>query len=128
MYNSEWYNSLTKPVFSPPDWVFAPVWMVLYTLLFISFIIYVSKKEKDKTRGFVWFILQLVFNIAWSPAFFFYENMCLALVIVFLLDIAVFMTIKEFYRVSKVASYLLFPYFVWVLFATYLNAGYIILN
>ena len=128
MYNSLWYNSLTKPLFAPPDWIFAPVWGILYVLIFASLILYFLKKENNKENGYLFFGIQLFLNIIWSPVFFLAKNIIGALFIIVLLDIFVFLTIRKFYSVSKIAGILLIPYLIWIIFATYLNAGYLILN
>ena len=126
MFTSSWYNSLTKPFLSPPNWVFAPVWSILYLTIFISLILYLVKPVDNKTLGYVYFLAQLILNIAWSPVFFGMQNIPLALVVVLLLDIFILLTILEFYSVSKVAGIILIPYFLWTLFATYLNFDYLI--
>ncbi len=128
MYNSSWYNSLTKPFLSPPDWIFAPVWIILYITIFTSLILYFLKPSDEKTFGYVVFAIQLILNLAWSPVFFLMQNIPLALAIVLLLDMAILLTILEFYSVSKISGLILIPYFIWSLFATYLTLGYLVLN
>ena len=129
MYNSVWYNSLTKPFLTPPAFVFPPVWIFLYTTLLIALILYSVKFSRaGKLRGYIYFIIQLLLNLAWSPAFFIMKNIGLALFIIILLDIYVLLTIFRFYKVSKTAGIILIPYFIWILFATYLNAGFFVLK
>ena len=128
MFNSFWHDSLTKPFLSPPNWVFAPVWLILYITIFVSLILYTLKPAEGKTLGYIFFGVQLILNLLWSPAFFGMQNILLAFVIVLLLDIFVLLTILEFYSVSKVAGIILIPYLLWILFATYLNCAYLILN
>lgn len=129
MYNSIWYQNLIKPPFTPPDWVFAPAWIVLYITIFAALLIYIIKKTtKDKSYGYIFFFLQILLNILWPPTFFISQNMLLALLIIILLDIFTFITICKFYNISKPAAILLIPYLLWIIFATYLNAGYIIAN
>lgn len=128
MYNSSWYNSLTKPFLSPPDWIFAPVWIILYITIFTSLILYFLKPSDEKTFGYVVFAIQLILNLAWSPVFFLMQNIPFALAIVLLLDMAILLTILEFYSVSKISGLILIPYFIWSLFATYLTLGYLVLN
>ena len=129
MYNSQWYDNLIQPHLSPPDWLFAPVWIILYISIFISLILFiVSNKYLNKVNGYIYFSAQMILNLLWSPAFFIFKNIVLALIIVILMDIFIFLTIKEFYRVSKIAGLILVPYLLWTLFATYLNFGYLILN
>lgn len=124
MINYEWYNLLHKPPLTPPVGVFAPAWIFLYTTIFIALVIYIMIKCKNsKLKGYVYFILQMVLNILWSPIFFVQKNIQLALLIIILLDITVFLNILEFKKFSKLAAGLLIPYFIWILFATYLNTG-----
>ena len=128
MINSSWYDSLTKPFLSPPNWLFAPVWIILYITIFVSLVLYIITPDKEKTFGYVAFGAQLILNLAWSPVFFVMQNIPLALVIVLLLDMAILLTILEFYSVSKISGIILIPYFLWSMFATYLTLGYLILN
>lgn len=129
MYNSIWFNSLTKPFLNPPSEVFTPVWVILYILIFISLLIYIIKPARtSKISGYIFFSIQLFFNIIWSPVFFFMQNIGFALFIVLLLDIFVFLTMRSFYKISAISAFLLIPYFIWVLFATYLNGAYFVLN
>ena len=128
MFNSDWYNSLTKPPFAPPNEVFAPAWAFLYTTIFISLFVYIFTKSENKTSGYVYFVVQMILNILWSPVFFGMQNMILALVIIIFLDIFTVLTIAKFYKVSNIAGLLLIPYLLWLLFATYLNIGHIVLN
>jgi tryptophan-rich sensory protein len=129
MYNSVWYYSLNQPPFLPSATVFQIAWIALYTMLFISFVLYLTKHtEKSKILGYILFIIQIILNFVWPSIFFHFQNMNFALVILILLDITVWFTIKEFYQISKKATYFLFPYFIWIIFATYLNVGFVILN
>ena len=129
MIDYSWYNSLVAPALKPPAWLFTPVWIFLYITIIISFVIYLKEKtEKPKTWGYVLFFTQLMMNLAWTPAFFGVKNIGLALLIIVLLDILVFFNIIEFFKISKLSSYFLIPYFIWILFATYLNFAYFVLN
>ena len=128
MFDSIWYKSLTKPPFAPPDWLFAPVWGFLYLTIAISFLIYITKPAEDKKIGYVYFVIQLVLNLAWSPIFFGLKEIFWAFILIILMDIFVYLTIRKFYSVSRISGLILIPYFIWILFATYLNAGYLFLN
>ena len=124
-----WYFLLNNPPLTPPAEVFAPTWGILYTTIIISFILYASKHTiLNKSKGYVFFCLQILFNFLWSPAFFVMKNMLLALLIVIILDVLVFFNIREFYKVSKISGLILIPYMLWIIFATYLNLGFILLN
>lgn len=128
MMNLDWYNNLIAPPFNPPSFIFAPVWTVLYVLIFISLIIYISKKAPDKGLGYFYFSIQMLLNFLWTSVFFGFKNIFLALVVIVFMNIFLYMTIRKFMLVSKTASILLLPYFLWILFACYLNLGYLLLN
>ncbi|MBP3821443.1 tryptophan-rich sensory protein [bacterium] len=129
MFNSDWYNNLTKPMFSPPSKLFAPVWTILYGTIIIALIIYAfTLTHQKKLRGYIYFTIQMILNLLWTPAFFYFQNIGLALAIIILLDIFVILTIKNFYSVSRPAGLILIPYLIWIIFATYLNIGYFVLN
>ena len=127
--NLTWYNTLNKPPFNPPSDIFAPVWGVMYTLIFLSFFIFMfTKTEKNKKTGIGYFLIQLLLNFSWSPVFFYLHNIPLSLIIIILLLIFLILTINSFYKISKVSAFLLIPYLIWICFATYLNCGIIMLN
>ena len=128
MYNTIWYQNLTKPFLAPPNWLFGVVWPLLYVMIFVSLIFYIKGKAYNKGSGYLFFILQLLLNFLWSPVFFIMQNITAALVVVILMDLFLILTIRKFYTVSKIAAYLLIPYLIWIIFATYLNAGYLVLN
>ena len=129
MYNSDWYNSLNTPVFMPPDWLFAPVWIILYLMIFASFWIFLKAKSAiKKSLAIVFFMVHLLLNFIWSTVFFTRMDIQGGLVIVIFMWIFILFTIIEFYKISKLSSYLLIPYFLWVSFALYLNTSFYILN
>ena len=129
MFNYTWYQTLNQPIFAPPAWVFSPVWTVLYISIFVSLVFYAkSFKTNNKAWGYTLFVLQMLANLAWTPIFFGLKNIGFALALIILLDILVLINIFEFSKISKMAGKLLIPYFIWILFATYLNVGYFILN
>lgn len=118
-----WYVTLNKPFFSPPNWIFAPVWTILYILMGISlYLIWIKKKIPSI------FWVQLVLNVFWSILFFGLKNPGLALVDVVALWLAIYLTIKAFQKISKISAYLLYPYLAWVTFASFLNLMIVLLN
>jgi tryptophan-rich sensory protein len=125
-----WYATLNKPSFSPPNWVFGPVWTTLYFLMGLSAFLIWKKglKNKKVKRALTYFFIQLVFNFLWSVLFFGLHNPLLGLLDIVLLLISIVLTIIIFYKISKAASYLLIPYFLWVSFATILNLSLVVLN
>ena len=128
MFDLSWYNSLVSPVLSPPAFVFAPVWIILYVLIFISLLIFVFKNNENKKLGYIYFVIQLILNLSWTGVFFGLKSILGGLIIIVVLDIFVALTMVEFLKVSKLATSLLVPYLLWILFATYLNSAYLILN
>lgn len=130
MVNLQWYNELAKPAFTPAAEIFAPAWLILYSLILISFIFYLKTKSDiySKKQGYALFFIQLLLNISWTPVFFWLKAPNLSLVIICILAVLIMLTILEFHKISKISSYLLIPYLIWVIFAIYLNAGIIILN
>ena len=128
MFKSVWYYNLTKPPLAPPDWIFPTVWSILYFSMLVALLLYLFKPAQNKKSGYIYFITQLFLNLLWTPAFFYLQNIVLVLIVIILLDIFVILTIKSFYKVSKISCLILIPYLVWILFATYLNIGYLVLN
>ena len=126
----DWYQTLAKPVFTPPSWVFAPVWTVLYLLMGIAAFLVWRKglaSAAGKTAAAA-FILQLVFNALWVPIFFGVKQPLFAFMDIVVLWLAIAATVVSFKKVSKPAAVLLVPYMVWVSFATVLNAAIYMLN
>ena len=128
MFTSSWYYNLLKPPLAPPDWIFPPVWSILYFSMLVALLLYLFKPAQNKKSGYIYFIAQLFLNLLWAPVFFYLKNMFLALIVIILLDIFVILTIKSFYKVSKISGLILIPYLIWILSATYLNIGYLVLN
>ncbi len=129
MVNYSWYQTLNQPIFAPPAWVFFPVWTVLYISIFVSLVFYAkSFKINNKAWGYILFVMQMLANFAWTPIFFGLRNIGLALAVIILLDILVLWNIIVFYKNSKPAGIILIPYLLWILYATYLNYGYFVLN
>ena len=124
-----WYAQLTKPEFSPPNWVFAPVWNVLYFLMAVSlYHIWVSAKEEGKTVAMTAFMVQLVMNVSWSAVFFGMHSPSGGFLTILVLLIAIVGTIVSFSRISAKSACFLLPYLVWVCFAGYLNYHLWVLN
>ena len=125
-----WYLLLEKPTFTPPPQIFFPVWVTLYTLMGISFYLVWEKglQEQKVKKGMLIFGIQLSLNVIWSFLFFGLKSPYYAFVEIILLWLAIFLTILKFREISKMASYLLFPYILWVSFAALLNYYLWILN
>jgi benzodiazapine receptor len=120
-----WYPTLVKPVFNPPNWIFAPVWTLLYIMMGIAAgLVWTSGadgKMVKKALGF--FAIQLGLNALWSYLFFGLHNPLLALIEIVLLWLMIYETYIHFKKIDKIAAYLLIPYLAWVSFATILNAS-----
>ena len=124
-----WYESLKKPFLTPPSDIFLPAWIFLYLLMLAAIIVYIfTGSRKNKTAGYIFFGLQLFFNLIWSPVFFGLKNVGWSLVIISLLIVFVALTMYKFYKISKISAALLVPYFIWTCFAVYLNFGIFYLN
>ncbi|MDO8583172.1 MAG: TspO/MBR family protein [bacterium] len=123
-----WYATLNKPVFSPPNYLFAPVWTTLYILMGLSLYLVWVSKSKLKSHAMNLFWIQLTLNFSWSLVFFGLHNPVLAFVDILALWVFIFLTIKAFLPISKNSGYLLYPYLAWVSFATVLNFSILLLN
>lgn len=129
MKNMEWFDTLNKPFLSPPDWLFTPMWIVLYILITTSLFIFLSNgMSKEKRVPLIFFFTQLALNFAWAPVFFNMQNIDGAFIIIIFMYIFLLLTIITFFKHSKTASILLIPYLLWISFAAYLNFSYLVLN
>jgi len=123
------YSELNQPSFSPPAWVFAPVWTILYLLMGISaYLIWKMRKKENVKFSLVFFFIQLVLNLLWPIIFFGLGQYCWAFIEIILLWVTILLTMKHFYAISKAAFYLLIPYIVWVTFAAFLNFKILTIN
>ena len=124
-----WYQTLNKPSFNPPDWVFGPVWTTLYILMGVSiWLIWKKEPSKNRTIGIRIFWLQLFFNVFWTYLFFGIQRIDLGLLEIIFLIFLICINIIYFYKINKIASYLLIPYLFWVLYASLLTYNIWILN
>lgn len=124
-----WYKALNKPFFSPPNWIFGPVWTMLYFLMGLSlYLIWEKKANGRKMQGIIYFIAQLFFNFSWSIIFFGFRQPLIAFVNIVILWLLIYMTIVKFFKISKTAGILLLPYIIWVSFAALLNLSIVLLN
>ena len=126
----EWYDTLVKPSFTPPTWVFGPAWTLLYFMMGIALYLVWRKglSESGAKSALVFFLVQMALNGFWSPLFFGMQAPGLALIDIILLWCAVVVTIYLFFRQNKIAGMLLIPYWAWVTFATLLNYSFWQLN
>lgn len=130
-----WYADAAKPFWNPPNFLFGPVWTVLYTLMSVAAWLVWMRRDRPGTRAALFaYVAQLVLNAVWTPVFFGAYPLIgpaalwIAVVIILALDVAILVTMLRFFPVSRTATWLLLPYWAWVLFATTLNAGLAVLN
>ena len=125
----DWYVAISKPFFNPPNYLFGPVWTVLYILMGISFFLILRSPKSDlRNKAIVVFCIQLVLNFCWSFIFFKFHLIGLAFVEIILIWLSIIWMILVFSKINKAAAYLQVPYFLWVSFASILNYSIWYLN
>lgn len=126
---ASWFAQLERPPGNPPNWLFGPVWGVLYALMGLALaLVWHREKSAERRQALRWWWVQFVLNLIWSPVFFGAHQIAAALVIIVVLLVAIVFTIRAIRRVHPRAALLLVPYLLWVSYATYLNAGFLVLN
>ena len=120
------YNIIIKPPLSPSGIVFPIVWTILYLLMGLSYALF-NEKDNDDTISLLYY-LQLGFNLLWSIIFFSLKLRFIAILWIIILDILVILLFIKYLRNNKISAYLIIPYILWILFATYLTIGVYILN
>jgi tryptophan-rich sensory protein len=125
-----WYASLTKPSWTPPNWAFPVVWNILYAMMGVSLWLLWDRSTDAPARrtAITLFLLQVALNAAWSPVFFGLHQTRWALAIIVVMSITIAATIVAAWRPQRIAAWLLIPYLAWVVYATSLNAGIVMLN
>ncbi len=121
-----WYPTIIKPSFNPPNWIFAPVWSLLFTFMGIAAGLVWAKIDDNKEvvrKALIFFVIQLALNALWSFLFFGLQNPMLALIEIILLWLMIYETYNQFSKIDKNAGYLFVPYLAWVGFALILNAN-----
>lgn len=122
----DWYQSLNKPFFNPPDWVFAPVWAGLYVMIGVA--LSTTWFDKDNTARLIVFAIQGFLNIFWSPAFFGLQSPLLGLIIIVPMLAFIVLFIVMSWKPNRQAAWLFVPYALWVAFAAVLNLSIVLLN
>lgn len=126
---STWYPTLSKPFWTPPDWIFGPVWFCLYIMIALAgWLIYRSPPSHQRTIALFLYGSQLALNFIWSFLFFSLQSPLLGLIDIVLLSLLITLTIIKAWSVRPLAALLLIPYLVWVIYATSLNTGIWLLN
>lgn len=118
-----WYQTIEKPSWNPPNWIFGPVWTALYVMMGISlYLVWKSDASlMNKKKAITLFAVQLILNFFWSLIFFTMQSPGWALVEIVILWLFILLTIFAFARISKAAAWLLVPYISWVSFASILT-------
>jgi translocator protein len=124
-----WYDGLDKPSFNPPNWVFGPVWTVLYLLIGVAaWMVWRHAEAPRRGTALTWWGLQLLLNAAWTPLFFGAQALWAAFIELVVLWVAVILTIGEFRRIDRIAAWLMVPYLAWITFAGVLNGSLAVMN
>jgi tryptophan-rich sensory protein len=127
--DNPWFAALAKPATYPPPAAFGIVWAALYALMGVAFALICSAwGARRRAWAIALFVVQLLINLAWSPVFFALHEMRIALGVLLALDVMVLLTTALFWRVRRLAGWLMVPYVLWILFATVLNWQFIQLN
>lgn len=124
-----WYAALNQPSFNPPNWIFGPVWTLLYILMGVSlYLVWQTPPGMQRNTAMAVFFFQLLLNFGWSFLFFYYQRIGLAFAEIILIWFTILVMMLLFYRLRPVSAWINVPYFLWVSFATLLNAAYYRLN
>ena len=121
-----WYPTLVKPSFNPPNWVFAPVWSMLYIMMGVAAGLVWNRIDFEREtvkKALVFFTIQLALNALWSYLFFGLHNPMLAGLEIIVLWLMIYETYIQFVKINKIAGYLFLPYLAWVSFAAVLNGS-----
>lgn len=129
MENMNWYQLLNKPKLCPPNWIFAPVWACLYFMIGLAFFLFLKGGNvNSKLLPMLFFGVQMILNFLWSGVFFGMKNIKGAFIVLIFLVIFLLGTLISFWPFSKTAVFLLCPYFLWCVFALWLNYEFLKLN
>ena len=126
-FKDPWYSQLIKSNFNPPDWIFAPVWTILYLMMTLAIWFFWHSKNRNLNTIYLYFI-HILFNTTWSIVFFGLHQILLALFVLFGLILMIMILMLRFKRVNIVSYYLMIPYLLWCCFALFLNFNLLILN
>lgn len=123
---SDWYTNLSKAPWTPPGWVFGAAWSTIM-ICFSFFMSYAWKYTNDRNFLIVLFTIQIILNIGWNPAFFYFHQVLLGLIVISSLTLLIAYILYYYWKVLKLKSILIFPYLLWLIIATSLNA-YVLFN
>jgi translocator protein len=124
-----WYADLNKPFFNPPNWIFGPVWTVLYVCMGLAlYLVWARRTKHSKEAAYVAFACQLGLNVLWSIVFFGLHHTVLGVAVILVLFMTIIITNRLFWPLSRLAAWLLVPYSLWVCYATALNVAIALMN
>jgi tryptophan-rich sensory protein len=126
-FKEPWYSLIIRPSFSPPDWVFAPVWTTLYFMMTLAIWLFWHSTNKDMKTVYIYFI-HIIVNTTWSITFFVFHQIAISILVLIILIALIIILIKNFKRVNLISSYLMIPYLLWCCFALVLNLSIFVLN
>ena len=126
-FKEPWYSLIIRPSFSPPDWVFAPVWTTLYFMMTLAVWLFWHSTNRDMKTVYIYFI-HIIVNTTWSITFFVFHQIAISILVLIILIALIIILIKNFKRVNLISSYLMIPYLLWCCFALVLNVGIFVLN
>ena len=126
-FKEPWYSLIIRPSFSPPDWVFAPIWTTLYFMMTLSVWLFWHSINRDMKTVYIYFI-HIIMNTTWSITFFVFHQIAISILVLVILITLIIILIKNFKRVNLISSYLMIPYLLWCCFALVLNISIFVLN
>ncbi len=126
-FKEPWYSQLTKSNYNPPDWVFAPVWTILYLMMTLSIWFFWHSKNRDIKTIYI-YLIHIALNITWSIVFFGLHQILFAFIVLLLLIFFIISLILRYKRVNLLSYYLMIPYLLWTIYALFLNFNLLILN
>ena len=126
-FKEPWYSLIIRPSFSPPDWVFAPVWTTLYFMMTLSVWLFWHSTNRDMKTVYIYFI-HIIVNTIWSITFFVFHQIAISILVLIILITLIIILINNFKRVNLISSYLMIPYLLWCCFALVLNVSIFVLN
>ena len=126
-FKEPWYSLIIRPSFSPPDWVFAPVWTTLYFMMTLAVWLFWHSTNRDMKTVYIYFI-HIIVNTTWSITFFVFHQITISILVLIILITLIIILIKNFKRVNLISSYLMIPYLLWCCFALVLNVSIFVLN
>ena len=126
-FKEPWYSELIKSNYNPPDWVFAPVWTILYLMMTLAIWFFWHSKNRDLKTIYI-YLIHIALNTTWSIVFFGLHQIFLAFIVLIGLICLIIVLIIKFKRVNFVSYYLMIPYLLWCLYALFLNYNLLVLN